>query len=381
VIPRTVFSEEHEAFRATVRRFLAKEVVPFHAQWEQDGKVSREVWLAAGDAGLLCCNIPEAYGGLGGDFLFSAVVVEEMARVGATGPGWYLHSDIVAPYILNYGTEEMKKAWLPRMARGEAIGAIAMTEPVAGSDLQGIATTARRDGDAYVINGQKVFITNGQLCDLVLVVCKTNPAAAKGYEGMSIVLVEGDRPGFEKGRNLDKVGRRAQDTSELFFADVRVPLSNLLGLAEGQGFVQLMQQLPQERLLQAIHGASTIEAALGWTAEYTRGRRAFGRAIADFQNTRFKLAEIKTQAVVARTFVDRCLELHVKRDLDAVDAAMAKMWVTDLLCSVLDACVQLHGGYGYMWEYPIARAWADSRVARIAGGSAEIMREIIGRSV
>lgn len=381
MIPRTVFSEEHEAFRASVRRFMANEVVPFHAQWEKDGVVSREVWLAAGEAGLLCCNIPETYGGMGGDFLYSAVVVEEMARVGATGPGWYLHSDIVAPYILRYGTEEMKRAWLPRMARGEAIGAIAMTEPVAGSDLQGIRTTAIRDGDAYLVNGQKVFITNGQLCDLVLVVSKTNPSLAKGYEGMSIVLVEGNRQGFEKGRNLDKVGRRAQDTSELFFSDVRIPCTNLLGTEEGQGFIQLMQQLPQERLLQAIHGARTIEAALQWTAEYTRGRRAFGRTIAEFQNTRFKLAEIKTQAAVTRTFVDRCLELHVKHDLDAIDAAMAKMWVTDLLCSVLDECVQLHGGYGYMWEYPIARAWADSRVARIAGGSAEIMREIIGRAV
>ena len=379
MIPRTLYAEEHETYRASVRRFIEKEVVPCHAQWEKDRQLPREAWLAAGDAGLLCCNIPEAYGGMGGDFLFSAVVIEELARVGATGPGWALHSDIVAPYILRYGSEEMKTAWLPKMAAGEKIGAIAMTEPVAGSDLQGIKTTAIRDGDEYVINGQKVFITNGQLTDIVLVVTKTDPS--KGYDGMSIVLVEAGRDGFEKGRNLDKAGRKAQDTSELFFADVRVPRDNLLGMEEGQGFIQLMQQLPQERLMQAIHGATTIEAALDWTIEYTRGRKAFGKSIADFQNTRFKLAEIKTQATVTRTFVDRCLELHLKGELDAVDAAMVKMWVTDLLYRVTDECVQLHGGYGYMWEYPITRAWADSRVARIAGGTAEIMREIIGRAL
>lgn len=379
MIPRTVFSGEHELFRDTVRAFLEREVTPHHAQWERDGVVSRDVWRKAGAAGLLCCDIPEEYGGAGADFLFSAIVVEELARAGATGPAFYLHSDIVAPYILHYGSEEQKRTWLPKMASGEAIGAISMTEPGAGSDLQGIRTRAVADGDHYVLNGQKTFITNGQLADLVVVVAKTDPEARA--RGISLILVEGDRPGFARGRNLEKIGYKAQDTSELFFNDVRVPRSNLLGPAEGQGFIQLMEQLPQERLLVAIRCAASIEAALEWTVAYTQERQAFGRPIAGFQNTRFKLADAKAAATVTRVFIDRCLELHLDGGLTAEDAAIAKLHTTELLCRVLDDCLQMHGGYGYMWEFPIARAWADARVGRIAGGSSEIMREIIGRSL
>ncbi len=376
---RKLYREEHEIFRATVRRFVEEEIVPHHAEWEKNGVVDREVWARAGETGLLCCTVPEEYGGAGADFLYSAVVAEELARAGATGPAFYLHSDIVAPYILHYGSEEQKREWLPRMARGEAIGAIAMTEPGAGSDLQGIRTRAARDGNHYVINGQKVFISNGQLADIVVVATKTDPDA--GAKGISLILVEGDRDGFERGRNLEKIGYKAQDTSELFFRDVRVPTTNLLGPGEGQGFVQLMQQLPQERLLVAIRCATAIEAALDWTVAYTAERRAFGRPVAAFQNTRFKLAEIKAAATVTRVFVDRCIELHLAGELSAEDAAIAKLHTTELLCRVVDDCLQLHGGYGYMWEYPIARAWADARMARIAGGTSEIMKEIIGRAL
>ncbi len=379
MIPRTVFAAEHELFRATVRAFMEKEVVPYHADWERDGIVSREVWLKAGETGLLCCDIPEEYGGGGADFLFSAIVVEELARAGASGPAFYLHSDIVAPYILHYGSEDQKRTWLPKMARGEVIGAVSMTEPGAGSDLQGIRTRAVADGNHYVINGQKTFITNGQLADVVVVVAKTDPDARA--RGISLILVERERDGFERGRNLEKIGYKAQDTSELFFNDVRVPRTNLLGSEEGQGFIQLMEQLPQERLLVAIRCAAMIEAALEQTVAYTQERQAFGRPIAGFQNTRFKLADAKAAATVTRTFVDRCLELHLDGGLTQEDAAIAKLHTTELLCKVLDDCLQMHGGYGYMWEFPIARAWADARVGRIAGGSSEIMREIIGRSL
>ena len=379
MIERTVFSGEHELFRDSVRAFIDAEVAPFHEQWEKDGVVSRDVWRKAGDAGLLCCNQPEAYGGPGADFLFSAVVVEELARAGTSGPAFYLHSDIVAPYIQHYGSEEQKQKWLPRMAAGETIGAVAMTEPGAGSDLQGIRTRAIRDGNQYVLNGQKTFISNGQLADLVIVVAKTDPD--ERAKGISLILVERGMDGFERGRNLEKVGYKAQDTSELFFNDVRVPLTNLLGPEEGQGFVQLMQQLPQERLLIAIRCATVVEAALDWTRDYVQDRQAFGRPLAAFQNTRFKLADIKSEASVCRVFVDRCLDLHIEGKLTAEDAAIAKLHSTELMCRVLDDCVQMHGGYGYMWEYPIARAWADARMSRIAGGSSEIMREIIGRDL
>ncbi|MBT6608330.1 MAG: acyl-CoA dehydrogenase [Rhodospirillaceae bacterium] len=378
MIPRTLFSEEHDMFRDAVQRFIEKEITPYHAQWEKDGQVSREVWLAAGAQGYLCCSVPEEYGGTGADFLYSTILLEEMSYANVTGPGFHLHSEIVAPYIRHYGTEEQKKAWLPKMARGECIGAIAMTEPGAGSDLQGIKTQAVREGDELVVNGQKVFITNGQLSDLVIVACKTDPK--EGAKGISLVVVERGAEGFERGRNLEKIGWHAQDTSELFFDHVRVPASNLLG-QEGQGFVHLVEQLPQERLIVAIRSTAVAEAALEWTVEYTNERKAFGKPIAGFQNTRFKLAEIRAQLVTLRVYVDKCIELLMAGELDAVDAAVAKLQSTEILCQSLDDCLQMFGGYGYMWEYPIARAWADNRYARIAGGSTEIMKEIIGRSL
>jgi acyl-CoA dehydrogenase len=378
MIPRTLFSEEHDMFRDAVQRFIEKEITPYHAQWEKDGQVSREVWLAAGAQGYLCCSVPEEYGGTGADFLYSTILLEEMSYANVTGPGFHLHSEIVAPYIRHYGTEEQKKAWLPKMARGECIGAIAMTEPGAGSDLQGIKTQAVREGDELVVNGQKVFITNGQLSDLVIVACKTDPK--EGAKGISLVVVERRAEGFERGRNLEKIGWHAQDTSELFFDHVRVPASNLLG-QEGQGFVHLVEQLPQERLIVAIRSTAVAEAALEWTVEYTNERKAFGKPIAGFQNTRFKLAEIRAQLVTLRVYVDKCIELLMAGELDAVDAAVAKLQSTEILCQSLDDCLQMFGGYGYMWEYPIARAWADNRYARIAGGSTEIMKEIIGRSL
>ncbi|MEM9428574.1 MAG: acyl-CoA dehydrogenase family protein [Pseudomonadota bacterium] len=376
---RTIYSEEHEMFRTTVRRFVEAEIVPHHEQWEKDGRVSRDAWLKAGEHGLLCAATPEEYGGAGADFLASMVVLEELARVGAMGPGFSLHSDIVAPYLLHYGSEATKREWLPKMATGEVIGALGMTEPTAGSDVQGIKTTAVRDGDDYVINGQKVFITNGGNCDLIVLACKTDPS--KGGKGTSLILVPAAAPGFRKGNKLlEKIGWKAQDTAELFFDDVRVPATNLLG-EEGRGFVQMMEQLPQERLLQCVRAASSLEAAIDWTTEHVKDRKAFGGTIADFQNTRFRLAEAQADAVMLRVFVDRCLEAHAAGELDAVDAAMGKMLSSETLCRHLDALLQLFGGYGYMWEYPIARAWADARVGRIAGGTGEIMREIIGRSL
>lgn len=375
---RTIFSSDHDLFRDQVRRFVDQEITPRHADWEKAGRVSRDAWLKAGENGLLCAAMPEEYGGAGADFLFSMVVCEELARAGAMGPGFPLHSDIVAPYLLHYGTEEQKDRWLPPMARGEVIGAIAMTEPAAGSDVQNIQTTARRDGDDYVINGQKVFITNGGNCDLLILACKTDPG--RGAKGISLILVPADTPGFRKGRLLEKVGWKAQDTAELFFDDVRVPASNLLG-QEGRGFYQLMEQLPQERLIQAIRATAILEAALDWTASHVRERKAFGGTIADFQNTRFRLAEVQTQVTVMRVFTDHCIQMHMAGELSSVDAAMAKMFTAENLCANLDACLQLFGGYGYMWEYPIARAWADARMGRIAGGTGEIMREIIGREI
>lgn len=375
---RTIFSEEHEMFRDQVRRFVENEITPFHAEWEKTGRVSREAWLKAGENGLLCAAMPEEYGGAGADFLFSMVVMEELASAGAMGPGFSLHSDIIAPYLLHYGTEEQKQSWLPRMARGEVIGAIGMTEPAAGSDVQGIKTKAIRDGDDYVIDGQKVFITNGGNCDFIILACKTDPE--QGARGTSLILVEADREGFRKGRLLDKVGWKAQDTAELFFDSVRVPVTNLIGV-EGRGFYQLMEQLPQERLMQAVRASSALEAALEWSITHTTERKAFGKTIADFQNTRFRLAEVKAQAVVMRIFTDHCLQMHMNKELDAVDAAIAKMVTSETLCKCLDDCLQMFGGYGFMWEYPIARAWADARAGRIAGGTGEVMREIIGRSV
>jgi len=378
MIPRTLFSLEHELFRESVRKFLEREAAPFHGQWEKQGYIDRQLWSKAGEQGLLCSHLPEEYGGMAVDFLYSAIVIEEISRLGLTGIGFSLHSDIVAPYILHYGSEALKQKYLPKLIAGESITAIAMTEPGAGSDLQGVKTTAVLDGDEYVINGSKTFITNGYLADLVIVVAKTDPQA--GAKGTSLFLVEAGTPGFAKGKRLEKVGMKAQDTSELFFQDVRVPKENLLGQA-GMGFAYLMQELPQERLTVAIGAISAAEAALQWTLDYTRERKAFGQAIADFQNTRFKLAEIATEVQIGRVFLDRCLELHLQGKLDVPTAAMAKYWATDLQCKVLDECVQLHGGYGFMWEYPIARAWADARVQRIYAGTNEIMKEIIARSL
>jgi acyl-CoA dehydrogenase len=378
MIPRTLFSEDHDIFRESVRRFIATEIMPHHDDWERAGIVPRDVWRKAGEAGLLCSEVPEEYGGLGGDFLFGAIVVEEMARAGATGPTFYLHSEIISPYLVHYGTEEQKRTWLPRMATGEVITALGMTEPSGGSDVQGIRTTAIRDGDDYVINGQKVFITAGHNADMVVMACKTDPKA--GAKGVSLILVETDRPGFKRGRKLEKIGCKAQDTAELFFSDLRVPVSNLLG-EEGRGFYQLMQELAQERLVQAIRAVSSSEAALEWTVDYVVQRKMFGQTLADFQNTQFKLAEMKADLAAQRVFLDRCIELHLQKKLDAVDAAMLKLTTTELQGKVMDQCLQFFGGWGYMWEYPIARAFVDARLGRIGGGSVEVMKQIIARSM
>jgi acyl-CoA dehydrogenase len=377
-VPSKIYREEHELFRKTVSAFIDAEIAPNYERWEKEGQVSREVWRKAGEAGLLLNDIPEDYGGAGADFLFSAVMIEEMAKRVYSAPGFRLHSDIVAPYILNYGSEEQKRTWLPRMARGEVITAIAMTEPGTGSDLQGIRTTALKQGNELVINGQKTFITNGGIADLVIVATKTDTTA--GAKGVTLVLVETDRPGFKRGRNLKKIGQNAQDTAELFFEDVRVPPSNILG-EEGRGFACLMSQLPRERMLVAIGAVALMEAALGWTLEYTRERKAFGKPIAEFQNTRFKLAEVKTEVTVARVFLDRCLELFMDGNLDTATASMAKWWLSELEGRVLDTCLQFFGGYGYMLEYPIARAYADARVHRIYAGTTEIMKEVVARSL
>jgi acyl-CoA dehydrogenase len=378
MIERSLFSEHHEQFRDTVRRFLEKEVAPHHARWEDEGYVDREVWTKAGEAGLLCTSMPEAYGGADADKLYSVVLFEEIARQGYTGLGFGLHNEIVAPYILSYGTDAQKAKYLPAMARGEIVGAIAMSEPAAGSDLQGIRSTATDAGDHFLLNGSKTFITNGWHADLVIVVAKTDPSA--GAKGTSLLLVERGMPGFEKGQRLKKVGMKAQDTSELFFDNVAVPKANLLGDVN-RGFVYLMQELPWERLQIAISGIQAAQSAIDWTLEYTKERKAFGTTVAAFQTTRFKLAELQTEVQVARVFVDRCIELLMQKKLDTATASMAKYWCSDLQCKVIDECVQLHGGYGYMWEYPVARAWADARVQRIYGGTNEIMKEVIARSM
>lgn len=375
---RELFNEDHEAFRTMVRRFIEKEIAPHHEAWENAGAVPRELWLKAGAAGMLCCTVPEAYGGSGGDYLFDVVVFEEMARSGFTGPGFMVHCDLVATYIASFGSEAQKKQWLPKMVRGEAIGALGMTEPHAGSDLKAIRTKAVRDGDDFVINGQKVFISNGQLCDVIVLATKTDTAA--GAKGVTLFLVDTHLAGFRRGKNLQKLGMKAQDTSELFFDDLRVPASAMLG-TEGKGFDLMMTKLAQERLAQAIRSATVAETVIDYTIEYTANRKAFGRTIGDFQNTQFKLAELKTEAVVGRHFTDKCIANFIKGELDAVDAAMAKMWLSNLHCKVVDECLQLFGGWGYMWEYPIARAYADARVVKIAGGSIEVMKHIIGRQL
>jgi alkylation response protein AidB-like acyl-CoA dehydrogenase len=376
---RKLFDDEHKMFREAVRRFVQKEIAPYHEQWEHEGIVPRELWLKAGELGFLAMDVPEAYGGLGiADFRYNVVLTEELVRVGASGVGFGLHNDVCMPYFLNYATEEQKQRWLPRFVSGEWITAIAMSEPDAGSDLAGIRTTAVRQEDHYLINGQKTFITNGIQSDVVIVVAKTDPQA--GHGGVSLLVVERGMDGFERGRNLEKIGLKAQDTAELFFHNVRVPVQNLLG-SEGQGFYQLMFQLPQERLSIAVMAVAACETALEMTIQYCQERTAFGRPIGKFQNTRFKLAEMKTEVEIARVFVDRCVEELNAGALTAPEAAMAKWWTTELQKRVVDECLQLHGGYGYMLEYPIARAYLDTRVQTIYGGTTEIMKEIIGRSL
>ncbi|WP_432950453.1 acyl-CoA dehydrogenase family protein [Kribbella sp. CA-253562] len=376
---RQLFDADHDAFRETVRAFCDKEIVPHHDAWEEAGIVPRELWTAAGSAGLLGFMVPEQYGGGGArDFRFNAVLIEELTRARASGVGFSIHTDINSSYLLDYATDEQKARWLPGFCSGETITAIAMTEPGAGSDLQGIRTTAIRDGDDYVLNGQKTFISNGILADLVIVVAKTDPDA--GYQGISLLVVERGAPGFERGRNLDKIGLKAQDTAELFFDDVRVPVTNLLG-QEGQGFVHLMEKLPQERLAIAVVAAAACENVLESTLTYVKERTAFGRPIGSFQNSRFVLAELATETQIARVFVDRCIEELNAGTLTVSEAAMAKWWTTELQQKVVDRCLQLYGGYGFMTESPIAKAYLDTRVQTIYGGTTEIMKEIIGRTL
>ena len=376
--PRTVFREDHEMLRQTVRRFLERECKPRQAQWDQDGKVDRETWLKAGREGLLCTALDPEWGGAGGDFGHSAVIVEEIARAGISGLGFGLHSDIVAPYIERLGTEAQKRQWLPKAASGEVILAIAMSEPGAGSDLKAIRTTARREGDEYVINGAKTFISNGLNCDLIVVVAKTQPEL--GAKGVSLILVEADRAGFKKGRKLEKMGQEAADTAELFFEDVRVPASNLLG-EENKGFAYLMKELAQERFIIAVGAATKLEVMLDETIRYTKERKVFGQTVFDFQNTRFKLAEIKARTTALRMMVDQYLAEHMRRKLTVEEAAIAKLYATEELGRSLDELLQLYGGYGYMMEYPIARAFVDSRVNRIYGGTSEVMKELISRKL
>lgn len=378
MLPRTLFSEEHEMLRESARRFFEREVAPQHRAWEKAGVAPKSVWLKAGEQGLLCVNMPEQYGGGGADRLASAVLIEEQARLGFSGPGFSTHSDIVAPYVLNYGTEPQKQRFLPAMARGEMIGAIVLTEPSAGSDLKAIRTTAIEDGDHFVLNGQKTFITNGQCADLLLVAAKPNREGRS--KEITLLLVEASLPGVTRGQNFEKIGMKAQDTCELYFDNVHVPRDCLLG-EPGKGFPMLGRELAWERLQIAIGAVATSAAALDWTRDYTRERKAFGTPVAEFQNTRFRLAEVKTEIEIAQVFVDRCLVEVNEERLDPAVAAMAKYWCTELMGRVLDTCLQLHGGYGYMWDYPIARAFADARVHRIYGGSNEIMRELIARTL
>jgi alkylation response protein AidB-like acyl-CoA dehydrogenase len=377
---RDIFDADHDAFRDTVRTFLAKEVLPHHDQWEDDGHVDRAVWKSAGAAGLLGTDVPEEFGGGGvDDFRYNCIVTEEISRAGTSGLGFPLQNDVIAPYLLRLATPEQKQRWLPGFCSGEIITAIAMTEPGTGSDLQGIATTAKKQDDgSWILNGSKTFITNGILSDLVIVVAKTDPEA--GARGFSLLVVERGMAGFERGRNLKKVGMKAQDTAELSFTDVRVPAENLLG-EEGQGFIYLMQNLAQERLSIAVGSIAGAAKALELTLDYVKERKAFGKPVSAFQNTRFELAEMDTEVTITQVFVDRCIRQHVEGELSISDAAKAKWWASDVLKRVVDRCVQLHGGYGYMMEYPIAKAFVDSRVQSIYGGTNEIMKEIIGRSL
>ncbi|MDX2078538.1 MAG: acyl-CoA dehydrogenase family protein [bacterium] len=379
MLKRAIFEKDHQMFRDSFRKFVEREIVPHHEEWEKNKLVPREVWKKAGDNGFLGFNVPEEYGGMGVvDFRYNAIIIEELVKVGASGPGFSLHNDICIPYILHYGTEEQKKRFLPKMVTGEYITAIAMTEPNTGSDLAGVRTTAIRENGCFVVNGQKTFITNGINSDIVITVVKTKPE--EKHSGISLLLIERGMEGFERGRNLDKMGMKAQDTAEMYFSNVQVPESNLLG-DEGAGFFYLMTELPQERMSIALGAVAGAKAALEMTVKYAQEREAFGRPIGTFQNSRFKFAEMKTEIQIAEVFVDKCIEELNKGELTTEVASMAKWWTTELLKRVVDTCVQLHGGYGYMMEYPIAKAYLDARVQSIYGGTTEIMKEIIGRAM
>ncbi|MCX7620232.1 MAG: acyl-CoA dehydrogenase family protein [Acidimicrobiales bacterium] len=378
---RELFDEQHDLFRESWRRFVNNEIVPHHQQWERDGIVPRELFTAAGELGFLCMAAPTAYGGGGvDDFRYNLIIAEEIQRAGVAGSGLgiTLHNDICLPYFLHLTTEEQRARWLPGMCSGELITAIAMTEPTIGSDLAGMKTTAIRDGDSYIVNGSKTFITNGINADLVITAVKTDPS--QRHKGMSLLVIERGTEGFERGRNLEKLGLHAQDTAELFFSDARVPATNLLG-QEGCGFAHLVENLPQERLSIAMSAVAAARQAFEWTLAYCKEREAFGQPIGTFQNSRFWLAEMATEIEIAQTFIDRCVTTLNRGELTPEDAAMAKWWCTELQKKVVDRCLQLHGGYGYMLEYPIARAYADARIQTIYGGTTEIMKEIIGRSL
>lgn len=379
MLPRQLFTTEHDAFRETVRKFYEKEVIPHTERYESQQHVDRELWNKAGELGLLCATMPEEYGGSGVDRLYSMILIEEQAYAGDSATGFSLHSDIVANYLLNFGNKDQKQQWLPKMASGEVVTAIAMTEPGTGSDLQAVRTSAVLDGDDYVINGSKIFITNGYLCDMAIVVCKTGNND-KGSANLSLIMVEADRAGFSKGKPLNKIGMKGQDTCELFFYNVRVPKENLLGL-EGMGFMMLMKELAWERLIVAIICQAGAEAAFAHTVKYTKERQAFGKSISHFQNTRFKLAELRTEIEVCRAYLDRCMQLQLKHELGVDAAAAAKYKISEMYSKVVDECLQLHGGYGYMLEYPIARAYIDNRANRIYAGTNEIMKELIARSL
>lgn len=377
-IKRELFSEDHDRFRDTVRRFLQREAEPNRERWEAQGAFDHAVFDAAGAAGILCPTVPEAYGGPGADPLYSAIVLEEAAPLSNFGLALTMHSEIVTNYMLHFGSEPLKQRYLPRMVAGDWVGALAMTEPAAGSDVKAIRTSALRDGEHYVLNGSKTFISNGTVCDFAIVAAKTEPTAAA--KGVSLLIVDMNLPGVNKGPPLKKIGLKSQDTGELFFADVRVPTTQILG-EENRGFAYMMQELPWERLQIAISAVAAAEAAYSWTLTYVRDRRAFGQAVAEFQNTRFTLAELKTEITLGRTFVDRCLGLMLRGELDATTASMAKYWCSEMQGRVVDACLQLHGGYGFMAEYPIARAYVDARAQRIYGGTNEIMKELIARDL
>ncbi|ENU17901.1 acyl-CoA dehydrogenase family protein [Acinetobacter lwoffii] len=379
MLPRQLFTTEHEAFRETVRKFYEKEVIPHTERYESQQHVDRELWNKAGELGLLCATMPEEYGGSGVDRLYSMILIEEQAYAGDSATGFSLHSDIVANYLLNFGNDRQKQYWLPKMASGEVVTAIAMTEPGTGSDLQAVRTSAVLDGDDYVINGSKIFITNGYLCEMAIVVCKTGNSD-KGSANLSLIMVEADRAGFSKGKPLNKIGMKGQDTCELFFDNVRVPKENLLGM-QGMGFMMLMKELAWERLIVAIICQAGAEAAFAHTVKYTKERQAFGKSISHFQNTRFKLAELRTEIDVCRTYLDRCMQLQLNHELGVDAAAAAKYKISEMYSKVVDECLQLHGGYGYMLEYPIARAYIDNRANRIYAGTNEIMKELIARSL